>query len=187
MKKMISLILTLCLLCTGAALAEAVTTTEPITLELEGFTLTLGVGEVYQQTEKVLNQPYLIVFPFAGEGDNTTCYNIIWNGKPGEAIMDELKIQYPEKMEDNLRSEFEPLGITVDAVNMQTPADAMLKDLRCVVFDYSADLSLAGNTVTFFFRQIYIGSIATWITITTDSEEKVEQTAQHLTEGLNFQ
>ena len=76
MKKLFSLVLVLCLLCAGAALAETVT--QETTLELEGFTLTLNPGEMYELVTEAAEtgQPYLTIYPFAGENDYATNYNI---------------------------------------------------------------------------------------------------------------
>lgn len=185
MKKMISLILSLCMLCTGAALAEAVTTTEPITLELEGFTLTLGAGEMYQQTEKVLNQPYLAVYPFASEGDAATNYIIHWSGTASDAKAEEMKALF-SGMEDGLRAQLESQGFTLNAFNAQDPVDITLDDEPCVAFTYSMNVSFSDIEVTTFTRQIYIGSLATWITITAASEENLEKAAQHVAESLDI-
>ena len=185
MKKLISLILSLCLLCTGAALAENVTVSEPTTLELEGFTLTLGAGEVYQQTEKVLNQPYLVVFPFAGEGDTATSYIIHWSGEASDAKAEEMKDLFVG-IEDDFRAAMEAQDYTLNAFNAQDPVDITLDDEPCVAFSYSMDISFSNIQLTTFTRQIFIGSLATWITITAASEEDLEKTAQHVAEALDI-
>ena len=184
MKKLLSLALALCLLCAGAALAEAVT--EKTTLQLDGFTLTLLPGEVYQRADEiVVNQPYLTAFPFAGENDLATNYVIHTTGEKTEYTAEQMK-SILSGIEEGLRSGMEAQGIQVVSLNIQDPYDANLNGVSCVVFEYSMELSYAGVSMQVFTRQISVGSVATVFTLTAASEEDMDKLTQRLAEALDF-
>ena len=184
MKKLLSLALALCLLCAGAALAEAVT--EKTTLQLDGFTLTLLPGEVYQRAEEVVvNQPYLTAFPFAAENDLATNYVIHTTGEKTEYTAEQMK-SILSGIEEGLRSGMEAQGIQVVSLNIQDPYDANLNGVSCVVLEYSMELSYSGVSMQVFTRQISVGSVATVFTLTAASEEDMDKLTQRLAEALDF-
>ena len=186
MKKLFSLVLVLCLLCAGAALAETVT--KETTLELEGFTLTLNPGEMYELVTEAAEtgQPYLTVYPFAGENDYATNYNISSVNVPEGYNAEQMKKEIVG-VEEQFRAAMEASDVRLEAFEIKDPCDGTLGEAPCTSYDYSATIKLGTTSVSLFARSIIAGSINANFIITAGTEEALEKVAQRLTEALHFQ
>lgn len=185
MKKLFSLVLVLCLLCAGAALAEVAT--EETTLELEGFTLTLKPGEVYQRTENTeLGQPYLMVFPLVGENDYSTNYGICSVNAPEGYNAEGMKKEIAS-FEEDFRTGMAAQNIQVEAIEVKEPWDDTLNEKPCTTFGYSTTIKSGDISMKLFARSIVVSSVNTNFIITASSEEALEKAARQLSEALHFQ
>ena len=185
MKKLFSLVLVLCLLCAGAALAETVT--KETTLELEGFTLTLNPGEVYQRTENPeLGQPYLMVFPLVGENDYSTNYGICSVNVPEGYNAEGMKKEIAS-FEEDFRTGMAAQNIQVEAIEVKEPWDDTLNEKPCTTFGYSTTIKSGDISMKLFARSIVVSSVNTNFIITASSEEALEKAARQLSEALHFQ
>ncbi len=182
MKKILALLLALCLLCCSAAsLAEAAA--EAKTVELDGFSLDIAAGQYYQVFEKTASQPYVVVYPFYADADYSTNYNAVWAG--GEFSMTpELMKDQAGNIEANVRAGIEPYGITVDSVVVGEPFDTYLNGRYCVAADIRVNLSYMGQSVAVYEREIAVGSIGYIFTISASSEEALGELFQELTRAL---
>ena len=184
MKKILSLMITLCLLCMSAAtLAE--TAKEATKLELDGFTLNLTNGEFYTVNEKVANQPYIVVLPFYASGDMTTNYTFAWNDGVFELTIEGIKT-INSMMEQQLRTLYGSYGYTIDSFTIEDPYEATLSDTDCFVVDMVTVLSNAGQKAYTYQRQIYIPSIDHYITLSTTSPEALETITQQIADSITF-
>ena len=185
MKKLFSLVLVLCLLCAGAALAEVAT--EETTLELEGFTLTLKPGEVYQRTENPeLGKPYLMVFPLVGENDYSTNYGICSVNVPEGYNAEGMKKEIAS-FEEDFRTGMAAQNIQVEAIEVKEPWDDTLNEKPCTTFGYSTTIKSGDISMKLFARSIVVSSVNTNFIITASSEEILERVTQQLSEVLHFQ
>ena len=187
MKKLVALLLALCLLCvSAAALAEtAEATTQAQKLELDGFTLDLVSGEYYLTYEKVAHQLYVVVYPFYAQGDMAHNYNFVWAGDTFEMTVEGVEANLAS-MEQNIKSGLEAQGITMDAFTPEEPYDVTLNGADCVALDFTLQLSTLGQSFTVYQREIMLGSIGYIVTLTATSPENLDIITQMLTQSLSF-
>ena len=182
MKKVFALLLALCLLCvSAAALAEVVSGEKAV--ELDDFTLNLKDGEAYQVAEKVVNQPYVMVYPYYGAGDQSTNYNVVWMGGVFEMTLDQLKAE-AGGMEETLRAQFEPYGVTLNKFEASEPYEASLNGVPCLAIELTLEISAMGQNMTVYERQIAVGSIGYIFTISAGSAEDLEKATQSMSDAL---
>ncbi len=183
MKKILALLLTLCLLC--AASASLAETAEATKLELDGFTLELSSGEFYQTYEKSANSPTAIIYPFYSNGDQSTNYNFVWAGGPFDLSLDQVKDQLATT-EENMRSALTSSGIEVTSFEMGEPYEATLNGVDCIVLEFNMEMSAMGMNITSYMRQIMVGSIGYVITLTASSPEDLETITTMMAQSLTI-
>ena len=186
MKKILALALALCLLCLSAAsLAEAQITSEETTLDLDGFSLTLGAGEVYALSEKVANSPYLIVYPFYSAGDTGSNYNVVWAGEPFEATPESAK-EEAASSEEIIRQQLEESGFTMANFTVGDAYSAQLNGVDCIAIEITIDISAAGTTITVYEREFLLGSLGYVFTLSAASQEGLDTVTQKMAEALDI-
>ena len=100
MKKILALLMALCLVCLcGAALAE-VKTADGSPLVLDGFTLNVDSGAAYQLNEKAAEQVYVTVYPYLSSGDQATNFNVVWTGTTGSITVEDVRAEVPGLKEE---------------------------------------------------------------------------------------
>ena len=184
MKKIVALLLVLCLVCvSAAALAEAVT--EAKTVDLGSFSLSLEAGEYYAVGEKAMNQVHVLVYPYFADGDQSSNYNFIWAGDAFEVTPETVQSQVAE-IEETLRAQLTEAGVTVDSFTAGEPYDATLNDVPCVALELTMDISAFGMTMTIYEREILLGSMGYIVTLSALSTELLDEMTQKMANALTI-
>ena len=186
MKKLFAMTLALCLLCvSAAALAEKTAATEATKVELDGFTLELTRGELYQTNEKTVNGIYIMVYPLYASGDTAQNYSFIWAGSTFDQSVEGVQDELPG-LEESVRTELEAHGISMDSFVTEEVYEATLNGTDCIALDYNINMSVSGQTLTVYGREIILGSMGYTITITALTSESRDEITDQLAQSLNF-
>lgn len=185
MKKILSLIMALCLICLcGAALADAkVSDGDP--LVLDGFTLNLDKGISYEVGTKADQQVYVTVYPYYASGDLATNFNAVWMGGPETITVEAVKEQL-DGLKEEMAKGFEQYGFTVGGIEYSEPAESTLGGEACVKLDSKMTLGMNGQSLDINQRQIYVGSKGFIFTISTTDAEALEGATAKLNSVLKW-
>ena len=162
MKKMLSLLTALCLVCLCASAFADVTASSPLTLD--GFTLNLDAGIKYDLGTKTAQQVYITVYPYSAAGDTATNFNFVWAGTTQTITAADVKAELPglrQQMIDGLQG----YGYTVDSLDYDDPSDGTISGEACIVSNAKLVMSAYGQSMTLYQRQLYVGSKGFVITI----------------------
>lgn len=161
MKKLLALTVALCLFCISFAFAENVAS-DGSPLQLDDFTLNLNAGMVYQLGEKITNQVYLTVFPYAASGDGSTNINFVPSER-GTVTADMVNYGAEETKQqiiDNLTAQ----GYTVN-LEFGEAVEYMLGSTPCVYCDTVMDLAYQSYSIKVYQRTFYFGEQGYVVTI----------------------
>ena len=173
MKKILALLMALCLVCLcGAALAE-VKTADGSPLVLDGFTLNVDSGAAYQLNEKAAEQLYVTVYPYLSSGDQATNFNVVWTGTTGSITVEDVRAEVPG-LKEEMKKGFESYGFTLDSIEYADPVDNTLSGESCVSLDSQMKLSMNGQSVNIIQRQYYVGSKGYIFTVSAGDTETLE-------------
>lgn len=184
MRKIVALLLALCLLC-AAGTAAAETAARAITLDFGEFSLALNGGEYYQRGDKAANQPVVVVYPYFSVGDPSSNYSFIWSGEPFEATADSVTAQVPD-IEQTIRDQLAESQIEVTSFTLDEPYDATLNGVECVVLDMVIEMSAFGMSVTVYEREIMMGTIGYIINIAAATPEGLDDITGLMAESLEI-
>jgi hypothetical protein len=185
MKKIIALLMALCLVCLcGAALAE-VKTADGNPLVLDGFTLNVDAGAAYQLNDKAAEQVYVTVYPYLSSGDQATNFNAVWTGTTGSITVEEVRAEVPGLKEEMAKG-FESYGFTLDSIEYADPVDNTLGGESCVSLDSQMKLSMNDQSLNIIQRQYYVGSKGYIFTISAGDAETLEGAATRLNAILSW-
>ncbi len=163
MKKLLALTVALCLFCISFAFAENVAS-DGSPLQLDDFTLTLNAGMVYQLSEKITNQVYLTVFPYAASGDGFTNFNFVPTGERGPVTADMVNNsaeQTKQQIIDGLTAQ----GVTLNSLEYGEAVDYVLGNTPCVYCDIVMDIALQSYPLKTCQRTLYFGEEGYVVTI----------------------
>ena len=180
MKKLISLLLALCLmgLC-AAACAEVVQAgAEP--LKLEGFTLALDQGVSYKMGVKQANQVYITVYPNSLQGDTATNFNCAWNGGTFSITAEQLKVEM-ETIKQSAINGLEAQGIRINSYDMSDPFEMEFAGEPCLAYDAVLNITTGGQDLSICRRQFYIGSTGFIFTVTAIDKDEIERVTELMT------
>ena len=169
MKKLLALTVALCLFCISFAFAENVAS-DGSPLQLDDFTLNLDAGMVYQLGEKITNQVYLTVLPYAASGDGSTNFNFVPFEQRGTVTADMVNNGAEETKQqiiDNLTAQ----GFTVN-LEYGEAVEYMLGSTPCVYCDTVMDLAYQSYSMKICQRMLYFGEQGYVVTITVQSGDK---------------
>ena len=179
MKKILALLMALCLVCLcGAALAE-VKTADGSPLVLDGFTLNVDSGAAYQLNEKAAEQLYVTVYPYLSSGDQATNFNVVWTGTTGSITVEDVRAEVPG-LKEEMKKGFESYGFTLDSIEYADPVDNTLSGESCVSLDSQMKLNMNGQSVNIIQRQYYVGSKGYIFTVSAGDTETLEGAATRL-------
>ena len=168
MKKLLVLLLTLCMICIlPAAMAE---TADGSPLVLDGLTLNVAAGTVYELNERVDGEVYVTLYPYASSNDTASNINVIWNGEPLDISAEDLKT-LQNSMEDEIAPQFEAAGLQLVSFTPGAITETTLDGIKCFYMDSEMVLSANGITIPIKQRQIYVGEKAFIFTITAMTDE----------------
>ena len=178
MKKLLALALILCLFCVSAASADTKETSDGTPLPLDGFTLTPDSGMMYELHEKIAEEIYITVYPFAASGDTSTNLNLVWNGGTFTPTASEVDASL-ESVKDNIVSGLEEYGYTVNSWTYSGAVESAVFGESCISVDTLLDMSYQTVNIVVCQRQLYVGSKGYVITISaadTDTLDRVTET-----------
>ena len=154
MKKILALLMALCLICvSAAAMAEAVQA-DGSPVKLDGFTLNLESGAYYQLGTKATEQVYVTVYPFVSGGDMSTNFNAVWGGGAGTISVDDIRAEVPT-LKEQMIAGFEAYGYTLNSVDYSDPVEGTIGGKACIILDSKMNLSANGMTLDVSQRQFY--------------------------------
>lgn len=186
MKKILSLLLALCLLClSAAALAEKAQAAQNTVLELDGFTLHLTEGEAYEQSAKRVNQVYVTVYPGVAEGDEGSNYNFVWAGAPLKFTTDDIN-KLLEDFESQAREQFASMGVSLDSFSKSEPYEATLNEIHCVGIDMTLTVSAGDISVDIYERQLLLDGFEYIITLSAQTSEALDVITNKLANALTI-
>jgi len=156
MKKILALLMALCLICVSAATLAEATAADGSPVKLDGFTLNLEAGAYYQMGTKTVEQVYISVYPYVAGGDTSTNFNFVWAGGTGTITVDDIRAQVPG-LKEQMKAGFEQYGYTLNSMDYSDPVDGTLAGEPCVSLD--SKMSLTGGEITMDInqRQFYVG------------------------------
>ena len=188
MKKLLALILILCLLCTASAGLAEVVQADGSSQAFDGFALNLDAGVFYIRNEKQVNQPYIQVFPYyAVNGDDTANFNFVWIGTTATLTVDDVRGMIPS-FETSFKSTYAASGYTLESIEFADPFDSVLAGEPCVVLE-SQQYITGPDGVPFdvFQRQYYFGSNGFIITVTGRTPGALESVSSILEKALSWE
>jgi hypothetical protein len=173
MKKIIALLMALCLICVSAAALAEATATDGSPVKLDGFTMNLEAGAYYQLNDKKTEQVYVTVYPYVAGGDQSTNFNAVWAGATGTITVEEVRAQVPD-LKEQMKAGFEQYGYTLDALEYGDPVDGTLAGEACIILDSKMRLSANGTTLDISQRQFYVGGKGFIMTASAADTETME-------------
>lgn len=179
MKKLFSLLMALCLVLCGSAALAAPQTADAAPLALDGFTLNLEAGAVYDLAEKTEGAVYVTVYPEAARADTATNYNIIWVGDDVEITLDLVRME-TALYEEQVKEGFAEQGLEASDMVLSEVEETTLAGETAAFFSTSMKLSVSGMTVDVFQRQYYVYSKHMIITISAQTQETLEKVVASL-------
>ena len=176
MKKILALLMALCLISVSAAALAEPTAADGSPVKLDGLTLNLEAGAYYQLGTKTVEQIYISVFPYVAGGDASTNFNVVWAGGTGTVTVNDIRAQVPD-LKEQMKAGFESYGYTVNSMEYADPLDATLAGEPCVSLDSKLSLSGNGMTVETNQRQFYVGTKGFIITASAGDTASLEALA----------
>ena len=174
MKKLLSLMIALCLLCVSTAFAVRRTATgEP--LVTDDFTLALDAGMPYELYTKRNGQALLVVYPYDDEQrSEITEFCFYWWGGPFTISADRLNNDM-ETAKKEAYEMYDGTNISVDSAEITFAVEGTLCGEPYISRDICTRISRGSDSATMIERQYFIGSKGYMLTMTADDPEKLDQ------------
>ena len=185
MKKVIAILIALSIVALSVTAFAEVMQADGSPLVLEGFTLNLDKGVVYQLVEKDSTKVYVTVYPFYHvNGDSSTNFNAVWD--TSNITMEDIENQISD-IKAAIEEGFKPYGITLNYIEYADPYGYILSGEPCIGLDNQMSIDADGKTLEFYQRQIFTFDRNYTFTISAIDQDTLESAYSVLNDVLTWE
>ena len=165
MKKLLALVMVLCLFTFSFASAEQATVTQEDTvLTLDDFSLNLSTGMVYATQPREAEGLVIQVAPYAASGDNSSNFNFMWNGSSFDSSADTTNASV-DGFRESVITALNDAGMTVDSLVFDTAADCTIAGRPGSRLDCVIGMTYQKMSFVVYQRYLFEGMAGYMITI----------------------